>query len=130
MAEGVEIEVFEDTGDERGSAWKMAGVLARLTSVEDVHMMTLRPGHSRGHHLHKVRNEVIVVHGEGPWRLAWDDEQGGSRERRFSGGVAAAFIQNGRAHAIENIGTGDIFVIGFSDVPYDPESPDTYPRAV
>jgi quercetin dioxygenase-like cupin family protein len=133
MSDGVEIFPLRDVGDERGRTWLPAPALERLGRVADVHVMTLEPGHSRGHHFHRVRNEVLLV--EGPARLLWDDGEGtAARERRLAPGeVVAALIPSGCAHAIAGLergeeGAAEVRAIGFSDIPYDPDRPDTHPR--
>jgi hypothetical protein len=56
----VEIRRLDDTGDERGSSWQLAASFGYLSEVRDIHLMTLDPGHRRGHHFHRVKREILL----------------------------------------------------------------------
>lgn len=129
---GIEVAKLEDHGDVRGRSWLLAEGLRFLNGVEDIHMMTLLPGHTRGQHFHERKREVLVVEHEGSWCLRWDDGDGEEPQAQaFDGsGAVMVSIPPGCAHAIENCGTGSMRVLGLSDRRYDPDDPDSPNRYV
>jgi dTDP-4-dehydrorhamnose 3,5-epimerase-like enzyme len=68
----VRILELDDRGDQRGFSYSLQDrQLSFLGSVKDVHVNLTLPGHIRGNHFHRVRKEVLVVHFEDSWTLAW-----------------------------------------------------------
>lgn len=126
----VSVGVLPDAGDERGRSWQLAEGLAFLEAVRDVHFTTVEPGHSRGHHFHRDRREVLVVEHEDGWRLLWDEGEGQETQVRSFEGSGAVMVRVGPgcAHAVENTGGRALRVLSMGDAAYDPEDPDVEPR--
>lgn len=127
---------LEDRDDGRGSAFYLPDeALGWLGGVEEMHLVTIRPGAIRGNHVHHRRREVIVVRSEGPWELAWRVPAGASGEsgeggeverRRFEEGQGVLVcVEPGVAHALKNLGDRELVVASCSSGRFDPEEPDT-----
>ncbi len=129
----VQIVTVADGGDERGCSFTLPDVWNRfLASLADMHVTTVRPGHTRGNHYHARHREILVVIYEDAWAFHWDSGAGTTVERRiFRGrGSAVIEIQPSASHAVVNTGSRDLVVLGMSDARYNPASPDAYPRPV
>jgi dTDP-4-dehydrorhamnose 3,5-epimerase-like enzyme len=127
------IHLISDGGDERGSSFSFPGaLLGAIASVEDMHITTLAPGGIRGNHYHVARNEILIVLYKDSWSLHWDTGEGSVIERRtFSGdGAALLAVPPLASHAIRNDGVEYVQIVALSDGLYDPEYPDSFPRAV
>lgn len=124
---------LEDRNDGRGSAFYLPDEALRwLGGVEEMHLVTIRPGAIRGNHVHHRRREVIVVRSEGPWELAWrvageEGEGGGEVEtQRFEGAQGVLLcVEPGVAHALKNLGDEELLVASCSSGRFDPGAPDT-----
>lgn len=86
----------------------------RKGKVEDLHIVTLKPGAVRGNHLHPEHDEYILCIGKG---LKLSVIENGKREEI---GADATLIKIGRGkpHAIVNSGAEKAFVLCF----YGPHS--------
>jgi len=127
------ITVVKDSGDERGSSFPVPGdCFGDGFSVRDAHLSSLLPGHIRGNHFHVERNEILLVMSVGRWSLHWDSGEGTPvRVRVFDGpGAVLIRVPPHASHAIRNDGDSPLQVIGLTDGPYDPASPDAFPRHV
>ncbi|HEX5200769.1 hypothetical protein ACFQS1_34605 [Paractinoplanes rhizophilus] len=127
MTSGIEVDSQADAGDPRGPAFAVPKTaLAALGGVEDVHLMTVRPGAVRGNHFHPRKREVLVVLHEDDWELHWSEPDGAPRSRTFRGaGGVSLTILPGVAHAIRNTGKVNLTVAGLSSLPFDPDDPDS-----
>ncbi|MER7682272.1 hypothetical protein [Streptomyces sp. NPDC096934] len=124
---------IENSGDARGGSFPIPPqVFAEAFPVRDAHLSTLRPGHTRGDHYHVVRHEILAVLATGAWSLHWDAGPGTpTRHEHFDGTMAVVVeVPPLVAHAIRNDGGEDLQLMGISDLPYDPDHPDTLPRQV
>ncbi len=103
------IEILPVAGrvDARGVALDLpARAVAFLGRIAALHLVTIEPGAVRGNHRHRGRREALLVHAEGPWRLAWQhDGEPAPTRRDFPGHLAClVLIPEGVWHAIENCG--------------------------
>ncbi len=133
MTSPVSISVLTDRGDKRGSSFSVDRRWSDfLPSAVDLHLTTLHPGAIRGNHFHKVRKEVIVILHRDEWTLYWDLGIGTPiTQRKFSGGGAVLLtVEPLSSHAIVNSGEQDLYTIALTDAIFDPQRPDTYPRAL
>jgi UDP-2-acetamido-2,6-beta-L-arabino-hexul-4-ose reductase len=91
-----------------------------------MHLVSIRPGASRGNHLHRNATEWILMFG-GPGKLAWRCPEGGNiREFVIQGGGPELFQVPPRVeHIITNTSMEDIYALVF----YDHDSPETDPGA-
>lgn len=129
----VKIVTVADSGDERGCSFTLPDVWNRfLVSLADMHVTTIRPGHSRGNHYHARHREILVVVYRDTWAFYWDSGAGTGVEHRIFHGRGSAVIEvlPSASHAVVNTGSRDIVVLGMSDARYNPASPDAYPRPV
>jgi dTDP-4-dehydrorhamnose 3,5-epimerase-like enzyme len=129
----VQIVTVADTGDDRGCSFSLPDVWNRfLRSLADMHVTTIRPGHTRGNHYHAQHREILVVIHQDAWTFYWDYGAGGDVEHRTFHGKGAALIEilPSASHAVVNTGSLDITVLGMSDMRYNPASPDAFPRPV
>ncbi|HEY1835028.1 MAG TPA: hypothetical protein VGG08_11360 [Solirubrobacteraceae bacterium] len=122
--------------DERGASFTLAGehleLLARLGATRDLHVASILPGHVRGNHYHALRGETIVVIHEDRWSLRYDAGSDTKvTSRAFTGaGVVAISVPQMAAHAIRNDGERPLWLLAWSDGPYDETLPDAHPRAL
>jgi len=94
-------------------------------SRDAAHLVSIRPGASRGNHLHQNATERILVFG-GPGVLAWrrpGEEE--AREFAISGDVPELFeVPPGVEHVIANTSRHDIYALVFYD-----QAPETSPAS-
>jgi UDP-2-acetamido-2,6-beta-L-arabino-hexul-4-ose reductase len=90
-----------------------------------------RPGITRGNHYHDTKIEKFCVV-QGDALIALRSLADGARsEYRVHGGTPSVVdIPPGCAHAITNVGSGDLVTLFWADEPFDPAHPDTYPGEV
>ena len=92
--------------------------------VRTVHLVSIQPGRSRGHHYHPGHEEwLFTFHGAGV--LAW--ESGGRiRERTISGNGTLICIPPGVPHALTNPGPELLYLLAWRQPagsgPAEPES--------
>jgi len=120
----VTIQTLTNIDDIRGSSFSIPRAWAQfLPAAVDLHVTSLKPGHTRGNHYHKTRKEVIiVVHADG-WALSWDNGRTSRVQHRdFVGrGAVMLTVEPGAAHAVVNSGRMDLYTIGLTDGLHDPE---------
>jgi len=129
----VTISVLQDSGDRRGASFKAGATWFEfLGGVAATHITTLLPGHVRGNHYHVRGREVLVVLFMDEWQLSWD--QGASTavcSKVFSGtGAVVVEIDPFASHAVANTGKFSLWIVGVSNVAWDPNAPDSQPRKV
>ena len=94
----------------------------------EIYLSGANPGETKGSHYHKETTEwFCVVQGEGTLHLQDinTDEKMTlklSRENRISVEIPPRV-----AHAVLNEGDGEMILLAFANVAYDPDSPDTVP---
>lgn len=96
--------------------------LSALSSVDDVHLASIEPGHVRGNHFHTERTELLLVVYQDQWSFHWDsgpDTPVQSRTFDRSGAVAIT-VPVHCSHAVRNDGTIPLIIAGLCDGPYDP----------
>jgi UDP-2-acetamido-2,6-beta-L-arabino-hexul-4-ose reductase len=129
----VRIVTVPDTGDDRGCSFSLPDTWNQfLSSLSDLHITTIGPTHTRGNHYHARHREILVVVYRDAWMFYWDSGAGSSVEHRSFTGKGAAMIEilPFASHALVNTGKRDLIVAGMSDVRYNPEHPDAFPRPV
>lgn len=129
----VRIVAIPDTGDERGCSFSVPDAWNRfLSAVSDLHVTTIRPGNTRGNHYHARHREILIVVYRDRWSFHWDSGAGSAIQQRNFTGAGAVLIEilPLASHAVVNTGERDLFVAGMSDVRYNPDRPDAYPRPV
>jgi len=116
--------------DERGMSffpWQ-----DRLTEPEGLfktfHLVSVRPGRTRGHHLHPGHTEWLYpFHGAGVF--IWEAAPGQVREHIITGDRTLVRIPPGIAHAVTNPGPEMLYLLAWRETagpaPLDPE---TVPR--
>jgi dTDP-4-dehydrorhamnose 3,5-epimerase-like enzyme len=130
MTAQVQITELFSHGDARGPFFTAPPeAIAFVGQVSDMHIVSAKPGTSRGNHYHLHRREALIVMPGAKWSLHWDDGQGiggqiGTIQRReFSGACAVlVLIPPGASHAVRNDDDSDhpLWLIAISSGPYDP----------
>lgn len=123
---------LDDHDDGRGGAFYLPhDALEWLGPMAEVHLVTARSGAIRGNHLHERRRELILVHGIGPWELAWRPAGGDTAKRTFrEPGAVLLAVEPGTPHAIRNLGDEELVIVSCSSGRWDPDHPDTRPVAL
>jgi hypothetical protein len=127
------ITVLKDSGDDRGSSFPVPDeCFGGGFPVHDAHLSTLMPGNVRGDHFHVTRHEILLVMSVDRWSLHWDSGAGTRIDARVFDGPGAVVIQvpPHASHAIRNDGSAPLQIVGLTDGPYEPATPDAYPRRV
>ena len=127
------IEALADSTDQRGRGFSViAGQLARVGDVRDVHITTINPGCMRGNHYHPSRRELIAVLYRDAWSLHWDTGAGTAVTHRSIQGVGGVLVgpPAGWSHAVRNDGGVELVLVALSDVAYDHAHPDVVRRDV
>ena len=101
----------------------------RLTAPEEVlktfHLVSVRPGQTRGHHLHPGHAEwLYLFHGAG--LFTWEAAPGQVREQVIKGDRTLIHIPPGIAHALTNPGPEILYLLAWREAagpgPMDPET--------
>jgi len=133
MQSALRIVRLTDAGDSRGSSFTAPeAALQFLDALRDMHVADILPGAIRGNHFHQQRREVLCIRYAADWSLHWDagpDTQPQSALFTGSGAVLVEIPPN-VSHAVRNDGNEPLYVVGLSDIPYDPAQPDSYARRV
>jgi oxalate decarboxylase/phosphoglucose isomerase-like protein (cupin superfamily) len=92
-------------------------------AADALHLVSIRPGASRGNHLHRNATEWILVFG-GSGKLAWKSpEDGNLREMIVGDGPALFQVPPLVEHVVVNTSEQDIYAMAF----YDHPTPQTVP---
>jgi oxalate decarboxylase/phosphoglucose isomerase-like protein (cupin superfamily) len=76
------------------------------------HLISIRPGHTRGNHLHPGHAEWLYpFHGNA--LLLWETEAGQVQERLIFGDSTLIFIPPGIGHALKNPGAGMLYLLAW-----------------
>lgn len=129
----IQITELPDTGDNRGSSFQFPEQFYDFLKVSvDTHLMTMKPNKIRGNHYHALHREILVVIHSDKWSFYWDSGLDTNVEKHsFSGkGTVMIFIQPNASHAVKNDGNSDLVVMGFSNLKFDPEKPDSHIRII
>ena len=79
------------------------------------HLISIRPGQSRGHHLHPGHGEYLYpFHGRAVF--IWEAAPGQVRERVISGDTTLIHIPPGLAHAVTNPGPELLYLLAWREV--------------
>ncbi len=93
------------------------------------HLVSVQPGHSRGHHYHPGHEEwLFTFHGAG--FLVWE-AAGQIQERTISGGSTLIRIPPGVAHALTNPGPEILYLLAWREpAGGGPTEPESVPKAI
>jgi len=133
MPPSLRIHRLADNGDSRGRNFSLpVSSLEFLGAVRDVHFAEIRPGAVRGNHYHAFRRKIVCIHYADAWSLHWDAGPDTPVQRQsFEGsGVVIVEIEPTIAHAVRNDGSVEMQMVGFSNLVFDPNNRETYPREV
>ncbi len=110
--------LLDGVSDQRGEAFSIpAEVLFFLGGVAELHVASVVGGAVRGHHVHQVRKEALVIFFTDGCELAWhapDDEVVQKEIFQGRGGVFL-LLEPGVAHAVRNPGREPLFLTALSD---------------
>jgi uncharacterized RmlC-like cupin family protein len=103
----------------------------RLQAPEELnrtfHLVSIRPGHARGNHLHPGHAEWLYpFHGEGI--LVWEVAPGQVQDRLISGDCTLVYIPPGIPHAVKNPGPEILYLLAWREIVGD--APATDPESV
>jgi oxalate decarboxylase/phosphoglucose isomerase-like protein (cupin superfamily) len=131
MAEAQFIDLRgEIKGEDRGMSffpWQ-----GRLPAPGDLlstfHLVSIRPGQSRGHHRHPSHAEWLYpFHGAAV--LIWEAAPGQVREQIIAGDRTLIHIPPGLAHAVRNPGPDILYLLAWREATADSHGdPDTVPH--
>ena len=129
----VEIIPLARKDDARGAFLKilMRHQIQGAKVFGEIYVATCRPGETRGGHYHCEATEwFCVIQGQGELELM-DIVTGERRVIRMDGHAPATVVVPPRvAHALRNAGAEPLWLLAYSDQPYDAERPDTVPAAM
>lgn len=131
MGELVHIVKLDNGGDTRGSSFvPPPECLEFIGTIRDMHIATILPGAVRGNHYHQQHREVIVVVHADHWSFHWDLGPDSEIHRERFSGAGAVMIEIAplASHAIRNDGAAELYIVGFSDAPFDVRLPDSHRR--
>jgi oxalate decarboxylase/phosphoglucose isomerase-like protein (cupin superfamily) len=116
--------------DARGMSffpWQ-GGLPAAGDLLASFHLISIRPGQSRGHHLHPGHTELIhPFHGAAVF--IWEPAPGQVRERAISGDRTLIHIPPGLAHAVTNPGPEILYLLAWRQTAgLGSADPDTIPH--
>ncbi|MHB9075180.1 MAG: cupin domain-containing protein [Desulfobaccales bacterium] len=106
-------EIHADTRGMSYFPWQ-----GRLQAPENLsktfHLISIRPGHSRGNHYHPGHTEWLYpFHGMGV--LLWEKDPGQVQERLISGDSTLIFVPPGIAHAVKNPGPEILYLLAWRE---------------
>jgi dTDP-4-dehydrorhamnose 3,5-epimerase-like enzyme len=82
--------------------------------LKTFHLISIRPGHTRGNHLHPGHAEWLYpFHGDGV--LLWEVDLGLVQERLISGDSTLILIPPGIAHAVKNPGPEILYLLAWRE---------------
>ncbi len=122
----------EIKGDARGLSffpWQ-ARQPAPADLLPTFHLVSIQPGHSRGHHLHPGHAEWLYpFHGRAVF--IWEAAPGQVRERLISGDRTLILIPPGLAHALTNPGPEILYLLAWREASGPgPREPETIPHSL
>ena len=126
---GVEINRLDTKKDERG--WLAEIIrkeeLVRSKEFGQFMVTTANPGYVKGNHYHARKFEWFCVL-KGEARLILVNNQSGEREELMLRGnqLKTVRVPPQVSHAIENVGTEMVYVLIYTDEPFNEEDPDTF----
>ena len=92
--------------------------------VKNVHVVSMEPGTVRGNHVHAKQQEFAMVFG-GKCLVVAENDKGEREEMTVEPGSLLLFeIQPNIKHAFKNIDNRTIYLLAYTDIPYDREAPD------
>ena len=133
MKDPVRIFRLANTGDGRGDSFvPPPECLEFVGAVRDMHLATIRPGAVRGNHYHRHHCEVIIVVHADRWSFHWDSGSGSEVQSETFSGAGAVMLQVEplAGHAVRNDGQRELHLMSISNLPYDPQKPDSQPRRI
>jgi dTDP-4-dehydrorhamnose 3,5-epimerase-like enzyme len=125
MTAKVQITELINHGDFRGPFFTApAEAISFIEQVTDMHVVSTKPGTTRGIHYHLHRGEALIVMPGVKWSLFWDEGPDSAvQHREFSGECAVmVLIPPGASPAARNDEDGGhaLWLIALSSGQYDP----------
>jgi len=130
---GIKVNTLDVKRDERG--WLSEIIrkeeLVRNQDFGQFMVTTAYPGCVKGNHYHTRKFEWFCVL-KGEARLVLVDNHSGEREELILNEhqLKTVRIPPQISHAIENVGTEMVYVLIYTDEPYDEKDPDTFFREI
>ena len=125
----LEVTVLDVKKDERG--W-LAEIIRKEALVRGAEfgqflVTTAHPGYVKGNHYHTRKYEwYCVLKGEGLLML-WDRRSGERKELMLAEQrLTTVMIPPQVSHAIKNVGAGMMYLLIYTDEPFNEEDPDTF----
>jgi oxalate decarboxylase/phosphoglucose isomerase-like protein (cupin superfamily) len=82
--------------------------------LKTFHLISIRPGHTRGNHLHPGHAEWLYpFHGDGV--LLWEADPGQVQKRLISGDSTLILVPPGIAHAVKNPGPEILYLLAWRE---------------
>jgi len=93
-----------------------------LTSIHNIHLVSLNPGTVRGNHFHPTQREYIFIMGNKAKLVMVDSANGTRSEKIIDGkGCSLIIVPPKVAHAVKNISNETIYLLCYTDNPLSPE---------
>jgi oxalate decarboxylase/phosphoglucose isomerase-like protein (cupin superfamily) len=94
------------------------------------HLVSIRPGQTRGNHLHPSQAEWLYPF-HGASLIRWEGAPGQVRERLITGDQTLIYIPPGLAHALTNPGPEILYLLAWrQQTGKGPTEPETVPRTL
>lgn len=128
--QGVDLLYLKKVEDERG--WLLKVAMLKHVGEEgklfgEIYLSAIKPGKFKGGHYHSVMHEwFIVIKGSGKL-LARRYPESWKPLEVLEESPVLIHVAPGISHAFYNYGTGETIILAYSNLPFNPESPDTFP---
>ena len=93
--------------------------------IRNVHIASILPGAVRGNHFHMRKTEFALIMGNGCQFNTIDNETS-KKEQIITDGSKPVIVRIPQkiSHAFKNIGNSVVYLLCYSDQPFDPKNPD------
>jgi len=117
--------------DDRGAVLEIIKRDLINEDIQEVLMISSKPGVIRGNHYHERKGEWLCIV-QGKAKFVYEDIKTGERKELIVDGEKPTIIKTPKnvSHAVQNIGDGDLLMIEISDKLYDEKNPDTVRKPV
>ncbi len=128
----IEIVDIEASSDNRGIAIRpLSDEKLQKKNIFNLHLVSLKPGVVRGNHFHQYQNEVICIFGSRCKIVAVDNKTGKREEEIIEEDKQVLLrVPINITHAIKNVGNGILYLLCYSDRPYNPQDHDAVANRV
>jgi len=127
----VNVKNLEKKEDERGWLIEVLRADEIGEEIKQIYFTTIKPGKVRGNHYHKKKVDWLCVV-KGKAKISVLNPANGEKKEILVNGKKPKIIKlkPGIAHAVKNIGSEDVHLIGIVNETFDPKDPDTYPLKI